>query len=79
MFTPNIQLVVRSIRLIARHFLSLVPTTTTGKIPRRACIVCNHTRRREKKCADAHYQCDVCNVGLCTIGGFEGYYTLKHF
>lgn len=67
------------IRLTARHFPSLVPETATGNAGRRACIVCNHTSRREKKCTYTRYQCDVCNVGLCVIACFEDYHTLKHF
>ena len=38
-----------SIRVRVRHFPSLVPATATGNSGRRACIVCNHTSRREKK------------------------------
>lgn len=67
------------IRLTARHFPSLVPATATGKVAQRACVVCNHTSRREKKRKEARYQCDICNVGLCVIGCFEDYHTLKHF
>ena len=68
-------------RLTARHFPSLDPATATAteNLGRRACIVCNHTSRREKKNTNARYQCDVCNVGLCVIGCFEDYHTLKHF
>ena len=67
------------IRLTARHFPSLVPPTDAGKMGRRSCIVCSHTSRREKQRSDTRYQCDVCNVGLCVVGCFEEYHTLKHF
>ena len=68
-----------SMRVRVRHFPSLVPATATGNTGRRACIVCNHTNRREKKNTNTRYQCDVCNVGLCVIGYFGDYDTLKHF
>ena len=43
------------IRLTARHFPSPVPATATGNTGRRACIVCNHTSRREKKNTNTRY------------------------
>ena len=67
------------VRLPTWHFLSLVPATATGKIAQRACVVCNHTSRPEKKRRETRYQCDICNVGLCVMGYFEDYHTLKHF
>ena len=67
------------IGLTARYFPSLVPATATGNTGRRACIVCNHTSRREKKNTNTRYQCDICNIGLCVIGCFDDYHTLKHF
>lgn len=39
----------KPIRLAARHFPSLVPSTATRKAAQRYCIVCSHTSRREKK------------------------------
>ncbi|CAF1585828.1 unnamed protein product [Adineta ricciae] len=67
------------VRLTGRHFPSLVPATTTQKCPRRDCIVCSHTSRREKKRKKTRYQCDICDVGLCVIDCFGDYHTLKHF
>jgi hypothetical protein len=67
------------IRLTARHFPSLVPSTSTRKAAQRYCVVCSHTSRREKKRTDTRYQCDICDVGLCIIDCFEDYHTLKHF
>ncbi|CAF1419084.1 unnamed protein product [Adineta steineri] len=67
------------IRLTARHFPSQVPATATQKNAQRDCIVCSRTNRREKKRKKTRYQCDVCDVGLCVIGCFEDYHTLKHF
>ena len=67
------------IRLTARHFPSLVPPRARGNIGRRACIVCNPTSRGEEKRPTTRHQCDVCNVGLCVIGCFDDYHTLKQF
>ena len=45
---------------------------------KRSCIVCIHTSRYEKKRTNTLYQCDVRAAGLCVIGYFENYHTLKH-
>ena len=66
------------VRLTERHFPSLVPATATQKSPRRDCIVCSRTSRRERKRKKTGYQCDICDVGLCVIGCFGDYHTLKH-
>ena len=42
-------------------------------------MVWSLTSRREKKCTDARYERGGCGVGLCAIGSFEDYHTLKHF
>ena len=69
------------VRVRVHHFPSAVPATATatGNTGRRACIVCNHTSRREKTNTNTRYQCGVCNVGLYVIGCFGDYHTLKHF
>ena len=64
-------------RVRVRHFPSLVPATATENTGQRACIICNRTSRREKKNTNTCYQCDVCNVGLCVIGCFGDYHTVK--
>jgi hypothetical protein len=63
------------LRLTKRHFSS----AAARKTAQRYCVVCSHTSKREKRRTDTRYQCDVCNVGLCVVGCFEVYHTLKHF
>ncbi|CAF1289214.1 unnamed protein product [Adineta ricciae] len=67
------------VRLIARHFPSLIPSTLTKQNPQRKCVVCAKTTRRTKKRTDSRYECTECDVGLCVSGCFQDYHTLKYF
>ena len=67
------------LRLSARHFPSLVPSTASKTAAQRKCHVCSHTTKREKSVKYTRYQCEECNVGLCVTDCFKAYHTLKHF
>ncbi len=68
-----------TLRLSARQFLSVVPSTASKTAAQRKCHVCSHTTRREKSVKYTRYQCEECDVGLCIIDCFEAYHTLKYF
>ena len=67
------------LRLTARHFPSLIPSSAIKKSPQRKCIVCSSSTRRPKVRKDSRYQCTECDVGLCINYCFKDYHTLKHF
>lgn len=63
------------LRLIERHFISLIPGTSKKKNAQRRCIVCaKHDKR-----SDTRYMCIKCNVPLCLNFCFERYHTLKFY
>ncbi|RUM31930.1 MAG: hypothetical protein DSY42_02030 [Aquifex sp.] len=45
----------------------------------KACRVCSHTTRRERKRSDTRYYCHECDVALCIEPCFEEYHTMLHF
>ncbi len=67
------------LRLSARHFPSLVPSTSSKKAAQRKCYVCSHTTQGKQSVTYTRYQCEECDVGLCVVDCFKAYHTLKHF
>jgi hypothetical protein len=67
------------IRLIGRHFPSLIPSTSTSQSPQKRCVVCTNTTNRATKSTKTRYECRDCNVGLCISACFRDYHTLKYF
>ena len=66
-------------RLIERHFPSLVPPTEKKKNAARICHVCSNTTLEQKKRKESRYMCAKCDVGLCVYPCFEKYHTLQNF
>ena len=66
------------LRLSARHFPSLVPSTASKAAVQRKCYVCSNTEKSEKSVKYTRYQYEECDVGLCIIDCFKVYHTLKH-
>ena len=66
------------LRLTARHFSSLIPSSAI-KNTQRKCIVCSSSTRRPKVRKDSRYQSTECDVGLCINDCFKDHHTLKHF
>lgn len=67
------------VRLVARHFPTLIPSTSTKQDPRKQCVVCANTTKRAEKRAESRYECADCNVGLCILDCVRDYHTLKCF
>jgi hypothetical protein len=67
------------IRLIGRHFPSLIPSSLTSQSPQKRCVVCANTTIRATKSTKTRYECTECNVGLCISDCFRDYHTLKYF
>lgn len=68
------------LRLTARHFPTEIPQTgLQGKNTRRACKVCKHTTRRQKKKQYTRYMCLPCDTPLCPAPCFAEYHTHKHY
>lgn len=67
------------IRLIGRHFPSLIPPMGARENSRKQCVVCANTRTIAKKRAVSRYECVECNVGLCISDCFRDYHMLKYF
>ncbi|UYV76718.1 hypothetical protein LAZ67_14001866 [Cordylochernes scorpioides] len=65
----------RPLRLIERHFPSLVPPTEKKKNPTRYCRVCGANKKRK----ESRYMCKDCDVALCVVPCFETYPTIKNF
>uniref|UniRef100_A0AAF5DKM1 PiggyBac transposable element-derived protein domain-containing protein n=2 Tax=Strongyloides stercoralis TaxID=6248 RepID=A0AAF5DKM1_STRER len=63
------------LRLTARHFPDLVPSTSSKKNASRKCIVCSKTKVRR----ETRYQCNECDVGLCVQPCFRKYHTADKF
>ncbi|UYV68811.1 hypothetical protein LAZ67_6000940 [Cordylochernes scorpioides] len=53
----------RPLRLIERHFPSLVPPTEKKKNPTRYCRVCGANKKRK----ESRYMCKDCDVALCVV------------
>jgi hypothetical protein len=70
---------VQPLRLIERHFPSLVPPIPKKTYPSRYCHVCSNTAIGEKKRRESRYMCARCDVGLCVHPCFEKYHTLARF
>lgn len=69
------------VRLTGRHFpRTLQPRENMKKKKvQKACHVCSHTTRRQKKRSDTRYYCHECDVALCIEPCFEDYHTLLHY
>lgn len=69
------------LRLTGRHFpRTLQPRENMKKKKvQKACHVCSHTTRRQKKRSDTLYYCHECDVALCIEPCFEDYHTLLHY
>ena len=67
------------LRLTARHFPDVLPSTEKKKYAMKPCFVCNHTKRKVKKRKDTRYQCKECDVPLCLIPCFKEYHTMSNF
>ncbi|UYV64107.1 hypothetical protein LAZ67_2006590 [Cordylochernes scorpioides] len=65
----------RPLRLIERHFPSLVPPTEKKKNPTRYCRVCGANKKRK----ESRYMCKDCDVALCVVPCFETFHTIKNF
>ncbi|UYV79603.1 hypothetical protein LAZ67_17003232 [Cordylochernes scorpioides] len=63
------------LRLIERHFPSLVPPTEKKKNPTRYCHVCGANKKRK----ESRYMCKDCDVALCVVPCFETFHTIKNF
>ena len=62
------------LRLTARHFPDLVPSTSK-KSASRKCMVCSKKKVRR----ETRYQCNECDVGLCVQPCFRIYHTADKF
>ncbi|KAL6419513.1 hypothetical protein ACFW04_011346 [Cataglyphis niger] len=63
-------------RLIDRHFPAIYTSTkTTRKSALRKCIVCSKNGVQRQ----THYQCKICDVGLCVCPCFETFHTKLHY
>ncbi|UYV60146.1 hypothetical protein LAZ67_1000131 [Cordylochernes scorpioides] len=65
----------RPLRLIERHFPSLVPPTEKKKNPTRYCCVCGANKKRK----ESRYMCKDCDVALCVVPCFKTFHTIKNF
>ncbi|XP_065664709.1 piggyBac transposable element-derived protein 4-like [Hydra vulgaris] len=60
-------------RLVERHFPSIIPPNPMGETPSRRCAVCSANKIR----ADTRYMCIDCDVGLCVNYCFKHYHTSR--
>ncbi|KAK3894509.1 hypothetical protein Pcinc_001763 [Petrolisthes cinctipes] len=68
----------RIIDAYSRHY-PVHTEMANGKKKPRDCYVCKHTTRRQKKRTRVVIICNECNIGLCIVGCFRDYHTLKNF
>lgn len=66
-------------RLTARHFLAVLPSTQGKKYAQKPCHVCRNTVLRPKMRKDTRYCCVPCDVALCLVPCFEAYHTLQNY
>lgn len=66
------------LRLTARHFPKLVPSTEKKKNAMRVWHVCSHTKGVKKR-KESRYMCEQCDVGLCVAPCFGLFHTVLHF
>lgn len=67
------------LRLTARHFPGLIPSTAAKKYAQKPCHVCRTTLLRPKVRKDSRYECTQCGVALCLIPCFEQYHALLRY
>jgi len=68
------------IRLISRHFPSLIPPTESKQHPTRRCYVCAHTKNESNRTrSESRYECTICDVALCVDPCFRVYHTSLNF
>ena len=67
------------LRLVGRHFSTLMPLTSTEQDLRKQCVVRANTTMRAKRRAEFRYKCADRNFGLYKSGCFRDYHTLKYF
>lgn len=67
------------LRLIERHFATLVPATEHKPKPYRRCHVCSHTTKGPQTRKETRYECSECDVGLCVDPCFITYHTQEHY
>ena len=79
--TPGRHVADNPVRLTGHHFPCTMqprPDMKKKKV-QKACRVCSHTTRRERKRSDTRYYCHECDVALCIEPCFEEYHTMLHF
>ncbi|XP_039297109.1 piggyBac transposable element-derived protein 4-like [Nilaparvata lugens] len=68
------------LRLKARHFPDMIPSTASVLKPRRACRVCKTTTLQPQKRQDTHWLCKECgDVPLCMPECFRAYHSLRNY
>ncbi|KAK3883833.1 hypothetical protein Pcinc_011867 [Petrolisthes cinctipes] len=68
----------RIIDAYSRHY-PVHTEMANGKKKPRDCYVCKHLTRRQKKRTRVVIICNECTIGLCIVGCFRDYHTLKNF
>ena len=63
------------LRLIARHFPSIIPQILQSKQPQRKCVVCTSHNTR----GDTRYFCADPDAPLCIVDYFRDYHTKMNY